>query len=79
MTRCFVCLAQGDLVGAWTYNPAGLLVFLAVAGQIPYRIVQIRRLRRGRPEIRCERFVIVGSSVLVVALVGQWLWRGMGM
>jgi hypothetical protein len=78
MTRCFVCLAHGDLAGAWFHNPAGLLVFLAVAGQIPYRISQIRRVRSGRPEIRRDRFVIVGGTVLVVALVGQWLWRTMG-
>src|SRR5439155_16652693 len=51
MTRCFISLAHGDLPAAWSYNPAGLLLFAILVFQIPFRTVQLWRIRRGRPEV----------------------------
>src|SRR5439155_17330752 len=51
LTRCFISLAHADLAAAWSYNPAGLLLFPMVAFQIPFRGLQLWRLRRGQAEI----------------------------
>src|SRR5262245_30195969 len=37
LTRCFISLAHGDLPTAWSYNPAGLWLFLIMAFQVPFR------------------------------------------
>src|SRR5262249_47049977 len=43
LTRCFISLAHGDLAAAWSYNPAGLWLFLIMAFQIPFRSYQLWR------------------------------------
>jgi hypothetical protein len=74
LTRCFVSLAHGDLPQAWQFNPAGFLVFAAVVAQIPYRAAQLYRIRCGWAPWR-----LPGTSwflsLLVAALLIQWLWR----
>lgn len=74
MTRSFISIADGDLVRAWIFNPAGILVFLIVAGQIPFRSYQLWRLWKGRPPVPMP------YSSWLVALVGvvvilQWIIR----
>ena len=75
MTRCFISLAHGDFVGAWSYNPAGLFLFVIVAMQIPFRGAQLWRIRRGRPEWQTGALgpIVIGGFAL--ALIGQWLLR----
>ena len=73
LTRSFISIGHGDFVGAWRFNPAGLFFFAVVAFQIPYRILQIVRIRRGDQE---HRFVAFDSWVLVglvVVLLLQWV------
>ncbi len=73
LTRSFISLGHGQLLDAWHYNPAGFVFFAVVAFQIPYRIVQIMRIRRGCQPHRFEyvdHWVLV---LLVVALVVQWV------
>ena len=71
LTRSFVSLANGDLAGAWKYNPAVLFAFPLIAIQIPYRSMQLARICRGLPERDASRFVWV-CWPLILALFGQW-------
>ena len=75
LSRAFICIAHGDMAAAWGYNPASWLVFFFVAVQIPYRIVQILRLRRGRSELYFPRAGQALMWCVVVALVSQWLFK----
>jgi hypothetical protein len=74
LTRCFISVAHGDLAAAWAYNPAGILLFAAAVFQIPFRWVQLRRIRRGMAPLRswalncCLWFVLF-------ALLAQWVGR----
>ncbi len=76
LTRCFISLAHGDWAAAWRYNPAGILLFAAAAFQLPFRIFQIRRLRRGLPEWR-SRGLDWCLWLIVFALLVQWVFRTM--
>lgn len=75
LTRCFISIAHGDMASAWHFNPAGLLVFALVALQIPYRTMQLWRLRRGLPEWTHRRLSSALTIVLVSALLLQWMWK----
>jgi hypothetical protein len=78
MTRCFISLANGDVRAAWSYNPAGLLMFALFAFQIPYRIVQLVRIRRGLPELRMHRLTAWSMGTIAVVMFGQWILRQCG-
>jgi hypothetical protein len=74
LTRCFISVAHGDLAAAWTYNPAGILLFAATVFQIPFRWLQLRRIRRGMAPLRSQ--ALNGCLWLVVfALLVQWVGR----
>lgn len=75
LTRCFISAAHGHWREAWRHNPAGLYVFAILVAQIPYRTLQLWRLRRGRPELASSRLTTWLLSSLVVALLAQWLVR----
>ena len=75
LTRCFISIAHGRPVAAWYFNPAGILFFVIVAGQIPFRGIQIWRIRRGLAEFRLGRVAHYLLGVLIVALLTQWLIR----
>ena len=74
LTRCFISLAHGLPGRAWHFNPAGLLLFAVVAAQIPFRAVQLWRIRRGKRELNASRFnwLLLG---IAAALIGQWIVR----
>jgi hypothetical protein len=78
MTRCFISLAHGDWRAALHYNPAGPLLFAMMAFQIPFRIVQLVRIRRGLPELRMGKLPQVLFGILGVLMIGQWLLRFFG-
>lgn len=74
LTRCFVSMGHGHVASAWRYHPTGVLLFFVVLSQIPYRLYQIRRLRRGRPEIaHWSQWALL--CLTVAALLGQWIVR----
>ena len=73
LTRSFISMGHGQFRDAWSYNPAGFLFFLVVAFQIPYRIYQIRRIRRGQDQHRFARIDNWILILLVIALIVQWL------
>jgi len=75
LTRCFISLAHGDLAAAWSYNPAGLWLFLIMACQIPFRSYQLWRISRGRPEIVLPWALQFTLAILAIALITQWSLR----
>lgn len=78
MTRCFISLAHGDFARAWSYNPAGLWFFAIVLFQIPFRGIQLWRIRRGQSELSVGWLTQIAFTILAVAMVGQWLLRMCG-
>ncbi len=75
LTRCFICLAHGKLVQAWHFNPAGLVFFPVVVAQVPYRALQIWRIRHNRPQWRPLTVSSVIAYTLAAALLLQWVCR----
>jgi hypothetical protein len=74
MTRCFVSLAHGDVAAAAKYHPFGIVLFVLVAVQIPYRLLKLRRLAQGRDP---WDHPLLDAVLWVVAagLLGQWILR----
>lgn len=73
LTRSFIAFAHGQLLTAWHYNPAGVLFFPVVVFQIPYRLAQLLRVRRG---LRPWNLGTVAQGVFIalfIVLVVQWL------
>ncbi len=75
LTRCFISLAHGDIAAAWSYNPAGLWLFLMIAFQIPFRSYQLWRLGRGQRELVVPWVLQVALAILAIALLTQWTLR----
>jgi uncharacterized protein DUF2752 len=78
MTRCFISLAHGDWANAWSYNPAGLFLFIVIAFQIPFRGMQLWRIGRGWGELRTGIVSQLTIGLFASALLGQWLLRLLG-
>lgn len=49
MTRCFVCMAHGNVIEAIHFHPWGVAAYILLLIQIPYRIYALIRLARGLP------------------------------
>jgi uncharacterized protein DUF2752 len=75
MTRCFIALAHGDVASAWSYNPAGLWLFAIVVFQVPFRLVQLGRIRRRQPEIVLSGVTQIVLGTFAAALLAQWALR----
>jgi hypothetical protein len=76
LTRSFIFLAHGDWHNAFLRNRMGWLLALAVVLQIPYRLIALRgpnRLPLGR------RIPELCGFALVIALIGNWALRMLGM
>jgi Protein of unknown function (DUF2752) len=78
LTRSFISLAHGDFPAAWSYNPAGVWLFAIMALQIPFRTIQLWRIRRGRPEIVFHRATQFALGFFAIALLAQWAIRVSG-
>jgi hypothetical protein len=72
LTRSFISLAHADAASAWRFNPAGLLWFGVACAQIPYRMLQLRRLGRKQPELRVHGLFNLVLCGCVGMLVLQW-------
>lgn len=72
LTRSFICMAHGEWYAAWKFHAAGPIWFIAVVAQVPYRIWQLLRLKRGKMEFRTgmEVPLLVAMFVLIVVV---WL------
>ncbi len=75
LTRCFISIADGNLVMAWEFNPAGLLFFGLIVAQIPYRALQIWRIRQNLPSWHLTRLSSGIALGLATALFTQWVCR----
>ena len=72
LTRAFVSIAHGRIAEAWQYNGASLLVFAFVLMQIPYRAIQIWRIRSGREELHMPRTTNAILFIVAGAMFVQW-------
>ena len=77
LTRCFLSMGHGQVASAWDYHPTGVPLFVLLVAQIPYRLYQIRRLRRGRPEF-AHWALLPLLWLFVIAILGQWVLRVTG-
>ncbi len=75
LTRCFVSIGHGDLSAAWRFNPAGILGFVLVAVQIPYRSAQLMRVRRGAAELQFSWIGQILFWAFFALLLVQWTVR----
>ena len=75
LTRSFISLAHGQWSLAWSFHPLGWVFFGIALAQIPLRVIQLRRLRRGQSPIVLSG-VIPFFWVLFALLIGQWIVRG---
>ena len=78
LTRSFISLVRGDVASAWSYNPAGLLLFAVISFQIPLRAWQLWRIRQGLPEVVMNGTAQVALGAVAVLMLGQWALRLMG-
>ena len=77
LTRCFVSLGHGQLLEAWRYNPVGLLLYACAAAQVPYRLVQLWRIRLGRQEWDTGAVGYWCLPAITILLVLQWVARSL--
>jgi hypothetical protein len=75
LTRCFICLVRGDVTRAWGFNPGGLPLFLVVIAQVPYRLLQLIRIRRQQEEFRLTKLTLIVCCLIAISLIGQWVLR----
>ena len=75
LTRSFVSIGHGNFPAAWHFNPAGLLGFVLVAVQLPYRAAQLLRIRRGRTELQFGWIGQILFGSFFCLLLGQWVMR----
>ncbi|MEO8496539.1 MAG: DUF2752 domain-containing protein [Planctomycetota bacterium] len=75
LTRCFVSMGHGQLERAWHFNPVGIAFFAIVASQIPYRAIQLWRLKGGAAEICLGWWGYSAMVIVLVALLIQWVVR----
>lgn len=74
LTRAFISISHGQFARAIHFNPAGILVYLFVLAQIPWRLYQFSRLIRGR---MCffSPWLFVAPAVVILTLITQWIFR----
>lgn len=75
LTRCFVSMGHGQLGRAWHFNPVGVVFFAVVASQIPFRAIQLWRLKSGVAEIRLGWWGYSTMLLVLAALLVQWFVR----
>ncbi len=75
LTRSFVCVGHGQLLRAFTFNPVGPILFLLMTAQIPYRIVQLVRIRLGKTPFALGRLETQIGIAILVAIMVQWVLR----
>lgn len=75
MTRGFIALADGEVQTAWAYNPASLPLFLWMLLLIPYQVVQLWRIKRGRYPLTMGMWAVVPLAVLTVLMFANWIGR----
>jgi hypothetical protein len=74
LTRSFVSMAHGDWRTAWNFHAAGPIWFVVVVAQIPLRLWQLFRIRRGKCELRTglEWPFLIGMFGLLLVV---WIYK----
>lgn len=74
MTRCFVSMVHGQWAQAWRFHPWGVVFYLFLCAQIPYRLFQIYRISTNREPIVIPYWTegLVGFLLLYFI---QWFFR----
>lgn len=75
LTRSFVSMGHMDFVGAWNYHPVGVFFYAVVVFQIPFRIAQIVRYRKGLSPIFLGTAPLWIWGFLATAAFVQWFLR----
>ena len=75
LTRSFISISSGQFARAWSFNPASFLMYAFMAGQIPWRLFQIWRVRVKRVWSFHSNWLYSIPIALVIALIGQWIFR----
>lgn len=78
LTRSCVALVHGELATSWTYNPAGVMIVLLLAFQLPFRLLQLWRIHRGSAAISLGLAVPLTLLGLTALLIGHWAVRIVG-
>ena len=77
LTRSFIYLAAGRVAESWSINRVGWLLLLAVLLQFPYRMMALKKIDQGqKPPF--ARWHTPYSTVLIVALITNWLLKSCG-
>ena len=74
LTRCFISMAHCDLPRAWHFHPVGVFFFFIVLTQIPFRIYQLTRLRRGLRPLS-HRSLELFPAVVLLAFCTRWIFQ----
>jgi len=78
LTRCFVSAAHGHFAAALKFHPMGVVLFVAVVAQLPYRGMQLWRLVRGKKELKC-RLLLAVPWLLGAGFLVQWVLKISGL
>jgi len=79
LTRSFIALAAGDLAEAFQLNRTGWLLAFGLLIQFPYRLYLLHHIRtRGLPEPGGGWLKLAFSWTLIVALIGNWALKILG-
>ena len=79
LTRSFIAIARGSLSAAFQQNRTGWLLACGLLIQFPYRVWMLYHVRtRGLPEPVPERLKLAFFWILIVALIGNWLLKILG-
>ena len=73
LTRAFACFVRGEWQTACQLNYASPLVFALVAGQLPWRILQLRRIWLERPLLPCPKGLNSFLIVMLIVMYTQWI------
>lgn len=72
MTRAFIAISHFEFARAWGFNRASFVVYAFIAGQIPWHVWQISRIKRGLPPAHVV-WVYALPIAMLIALLGNWL------
>jgi len=74
MTRAFIRISSGHFAKAWQLNRASFVVYLFIAIQIPWHVMQLFRIGKGVGPVDSWLTILPALGV-IVTLVVCWIWR----
>jgi hypothetical protein len=74
LTRACIAISHGQFAKAWKFNPASYAVYLFIAAQLPWHLIQLWRLQNRHPPLESS-IVYMAPIGLVLLLFTSWLIR----